>query len=298
MRIARALAVAAGAAGLSLAAIELLAAINVRRERKRRIRPDGSLHLERLGTGTPIVFLAGLDGTTHWWGDSFAPLSRSHELLFIDALGFGQSPWPRVAYTLDDHLAALRSTLEGTGATRGVRIVAHSFGTILAAYYAAAHPDEVTSLTLLGTPLFESEREAREGIEAMSHMAALFSLTPLLAREGCMINCAFRPIFRALAPLARPDLPPEVARDVVLHYWDSFNGTLRNVLLGRPASIPLRKIGRKVTFIHGLADTITPAGRVESFAAEIGARVIVTGNGHQGYLTESIATLLQVVGGK
>jgi pimeloyl-ACP methyl ester carboxylesterase len=87
-----------------------------------------------------VVFLAGLTGSTSYWGHAFDALALDHRLVFVDALGFGRSPWPDARYTLDDQLGALRRTLLGLGIDREVTIVAHSFGTVLAAYYAAGHP--------------------------------------------------------------------------------------------------------------------------------------------------------------
>src|SRR2546421_363711 len=82
--------------------------------------------------------------------------------------GDSGSPWPDAGYTLDDHLRALRRTLLAEGAGEHVTLVAHSFGTLLAANYAARYPAEVDRLYLLGTPVFEDEKEARKHIRAIS----------------------------------------------------------------------------------------------------------------------------------
>ena len=48
-------------------------------------------------------------------------------LVLVDLLGFGQSPKPAIAYTLDDHLMALHATLTGLGIARA-HLVGHSMG--------------------------------------------------------------------------------------------------------------------------------------------------------------------------
>lgn len=264
-----------------------VARINLRHEQAVRSYLDGRLYTEIRGHGDPVVFLAGLQGSTEFWQEGFDPLVQDHRLIFVDALGFGRSPWPEVRYTLEDHLGALRRTLVAKAVTRKVTLVAHSFGAILATYYAARNPGDVDRVFLLGTPVFNGDEDARRRIREMSPIAALFSRHRLLAREACMTMGAFRPLLRKMLPSLKGDLPPGVASDAVLHCWSAIYGTLRHVLFTRPITIPLQRIGPKVTFIHGAADAVTPLPRIRQLAQAIGARVIVTANDHRGYVAES-----------
>jgi pimeloyl-ACP methyl ester carboxylesterase len=266
-----------------VAAVEGIAAVRVRHLRAERAPLDGRLYTEIRGQGDPIVFLAGLPGTTSYWGDAFDSLARDHRLIFVDALGFGHSPWPDAEYTLDEHLGPLRRTLAALGATRRVTIVGHSFGTLLAAQYAARFPGEIERLYLLGTPVFHDRKEALARIREMSSTAGLFSLNPVLARESCKLHEAFAPLLAAILPRLTPRLPARIVRGAMLHTWRSFDGTLRNVVLDRPIRIPLAQVGPKVTFIHGRKDGITPLERVHALAAEDGARVVETGDEHLSY---------------
>ncbi len=277
-------------------ALEIVAALRVRHLRAERADLGDRLYTEVRGEGDPIVFLAGLPATTHYWQGAFDPLAGSHRLIFVDALGFGRSSLPAVDYTLEDHLGALRRTLVAAGATRSVTFVAHSFGTVLAAHYAARYPDEVDRLFLLGTPVFDSEREARAHIREISSMSGLFVLNPLLAREACKLHEATQSA--ALARLVEallPGTPPEVAREGLLHTWRSFNGSLRNVLLRKPIAVPLARIGPKVTFVHGRADHITPLDRIRALAEKTGARVLATDDDHGSYARRSAGRIIAAV---
>ena len=292
----RGLGISALAFGAGVATIEVIAAIRVNHLRAERAELGDRLYMEVRGQGPPVVFLAGLPATTRFWGAAFDPLAKSHRLIFVDALGFGRSPLPKVDYTLEDHLAALRRTLVATGATRRVTFIAHSFGTLLAAYYAARYPDEVERLVLLGTPVFDGEREAREHIREMSSMSGLFTLNPILAREACKLHEAtMSPALARIVPLFLPDAPPEVAREGLLHTWRSFHGTLQNVVLKKPIAIPLAHLGPKVTFVHGRADKITPLSRIEALSQTIGAQVLVTGDDHLSYPARSAGMVLALV---
>jgi pimeloyl-ACP methyl ester carboxylesterase len=289
-----ALSIAAG-----VAAIEGIAAVRVRHLRAERAPLDGRLFTEiRGGQGDPIVFLAGLPGTTSYWGEAFDSLARGHRLIFVDALGFGRSPWPDAEYTLDEHLGALRRTLVAAGATRRVTLVGHSFGTLLAAWYAARFPGEIERLYLLGTPVFHDRKEALARIREMSSTAGLFSLNPLLARESCKLHEAFGPLLAKILPPLMPRLPARIVRGAMLHTWRSFDGTLRHVVLTEPIRIPLAQVGPKVTFIHGRADGITPLERIRALAAEDGARVVETGDDHLSYSFRDPGAIVRVIAGK
>lgn len=279
--------------GAAAALVEGVAAFRVRRWRAERSHLGDRLYIEILGRGDPVVFLAGLPATTHFWQGTFDRLAKTHRLIFVDALGFGRSPLPDVEYTLEDHLGALRRTLVAHGATDRVTFVAHSTGTLFAAHYAARYPDEVERLFLLGTPVFSGEREAREHIREVSPMAGVFTLNPVLAREACKLHEAtLSPVLARIVPRFMPDMPPEVAREGLLHTWQSFDGTLRNVVLSKPIAVPLRQLGPKVVFVHGREDHITTLERVRELASAIGARVVETGDDHLSYPSQSAGRIV------
>ncbi|HEV8582812.1 MAG TPA: alpha/beta fold hydrolase [Thermoanaerobaculia bacterium] len=290
----RSLWIAALAVAAAAALLEIVAAIRVRHLRAERAYLGGKLYVEVRGRGDPVVFLAGLPATTHFWQGAFDPLAKTHRLIFLDALGFGRSPLPAVDYTLEDHLGALRRTLVAQGATRRVTFIAHSFGTLLAAYYAARYPQEVEHLFLLGTPVFDGEREARAHIREMSSMGGLFTLNPVLAREACKLHEASpQPFLARVVPRFLPGVPPEVSREALLHTWRSFNGTLRNVVMRKPIAVPLSHIGPKVTFVHGRADPITTLERIQALAAATGAGVLITEDNHRSYPVRSAGRIIR-----
>lgn len=170
------------------------------------------------------------------------------------------------------------------------------FGTLLASYYAARYPAEVERLVLLGAPVFADEREAREHIRVMSSMGGVFTLNPILAREACKLHEATPRRFLArILPRFLTDVPPEVSREALLHTWQSFNGTLRNIVLTKPIAAPLERIGPKAVFVHGRADHITALEQVRTLAEAVGARVVETGDDHLSYPRRSAGRVMAVV---
>ncbi|GAC1430434.1 MAG: hypothetical protein NVSMB68_02710 [Thermoanaerobaculia bacterium] len=281
--------------GGGFALIEILAWTNVHHERQRRAYLDGHLFSVTEGRGDPIVFIPGLQASTRYWGSAFQELATDHRLIYVDALGFGQSPWPIHEPTLDDHLASIRQTLLALDAKSHITIVAHSFGTILAAYYAARFPAEVDRVVLLGTPVFHDARDARSRIREMSSFGALFSLNPFFAREGCLLMGAVRPLLYRVLPYLDRNLPAAVVQDSVLHDWPAINGAIQNILLRQPIEPALRQLGARVTLVHGASDSVTPMETMRSVAAKTGARLLVIDGTHQDYVTRGRATVLTAI---
>jgi pimeloyl-ACP methyl ester carboxylesterase len=164
-----------------------------------------------------------------------------------------------------------------------VTLVGHSFGTLLAAQYAARHPDEIDRLVLLGTPVFHGEEDARRSIRHMSATAGLFSLNPVFAREACKLHEAFGPLLAPLLPHVLRSVPAPILRGGLQHTWHAYRGTLENVVLTKPIEVPLERLGPRVTFVHGRRDGVTPLSEVHALADRIGARVIETDDEHLSY---------------
>ena len=278
------------------AVLEIAAALRVSSLRAQRSTLAGLLYVKELGTGDPMIFLAGLAGTTTYWGNALDRLAGEHRLLLLDTLGFGNSPWPDLEYTLEEHLDALRQTLIARGATDRVTLVGHSFGAILAAHYAARFPADIERVVLLGTPIFRSPAEGRARIRAMSSTAGLFSLNRTVARASCKFHEAFGPLLMRLLPRIDHHLPPAVLAEGMLHTWQAFDGSLRHVVLASPIEIPLRQIGSLVTLVHGRHDPITALERVREVADDVGATVVVTDDNHGSYASREPDSLLRVVG--
>ncbi|HYI10799.1 MAG TPA: alpha/beta fold hydrolase [Thermoanaerobaculia bacterium] len=274
-----------------------LAARATRRAHNERVRGLGDrLSVTVAGTGEPVIFLHGFRGSGRYWEPHVRELARERQVIVVDLLGFGRSPWPRDArYDVEDHLDALDRTLEPLLRGRQRAVIGHSMGSILAAEYARRHRAEVSRLVLLNAPMFRSQEEARSRIREMSPMAAMFSVQRLWARASCDLVCAFRPLLYRIAPRLEPDVPPDVARDSVLHRWESFDRTLQNVVLRSQMEETLRAIAPlPVTILHGTEDHITGRKRLETIARETGARLELLPGDHNMFLRHPQAVLARI----
>ena len=217
---------------------------------------EGStLHVvERGARGPTLVFLPGVGGTTRYWDSRVSPLASDYRLLLVDPLGFGRSPKPRATYSIERHVRELRRVLAGRGR---VTLVGHSFGALLALAYAASYPEAVDGLVLIGTPYFESEERALAHFSRGRVPDRWVMTNVALAGTACIIS---RRVVGRVLPRLLPDLPREVAEDLVQHTWRSSTSTLWEVVYRYDAAPDAGRLPAKlpVLVLHGDRDPTAP----------------------------------------
>lgn len=229
--------------------------------------PQGlpALHVESLGGSDDeaVMFLHGLTGSTRSWGDAIRALSARRRLLLVDALGFGRSPKPKLEYSLDEHLQAIQDAVQREGVLR-THLVGYSTGALMTLAYAARQPQEVASLTLIATPWYGSEEEARQGIGRRSFFMRWMAMDNALAHTACTLMCLSRPLLEKVMPLIVRDVPARVARDVIQHNWISYSRSLRHLVLEARPDVWLRRVRAPVLFIHGSKDRTAPLANLKA----------------------------------
>lgn len=175
---------------------------------------------ELVGAGPALVFLPGVGGTTRYWESRVAPLARERRLILVDLLGFGKSPKPWIRYTVDRHVAALRRVL---GERDPFTLVGHSFGAVAAVAYAARYPEQVEGLVLFSLPCFGGLDQAIRYYRRRGGPDRWLMTNVVLAAITCVVT---RRILGRLMPRLLPDMPREVAEDLVQHTWLSSTSTI------------------------------------------------------------------------
>lgn len=110
------------------------------------------LHVVGLGSeGPQVAMLHGLllGNLATWYFGAGADLATDHRVLLHDLRGHGRSEVPPDGYDVATHAADLDARLPDGP----VALVGHSFGGLVALHWALAHPDRVTHLVLVDTPL-------------------------------------------------------------------------------------------------------------------------------------------------
>jgi pimeloyl-ACP methyl ester carboxylesterase len=113
-----------------------------------------TLHSSISGSGKTIVLLHGYLSSSQYFKAIRPYLDKDFRVVAIDLLGFGQSPKPHIAYTYDDHIDAIHTTLQKLQIETPFILLGHSMGALIALRYANTYPDAVSKLLLFNTPLF------------------------------------------------------------------------------------------------------------------------------------------------
>lgn len=179
-----------------------------------------------------IVFLHGLLASSSYW-DQMAPLlSSKHELLLLDLFGFGESPKPRIEYTVDQHIAKINEVVNLAIPKKAFTLVGHSMGALLALNFAIQHPQNVRKLILINAPMLSDEKDLKQSIaESSSKFMVTMTFDKTWGKLVCRIHELLPFISYPIIRLLEPELPPNVARAAGQHTWDSYSGSFRHVLL-------------------------------------------------------------------
>ncbi len=149
---------------------------------------DGEVVWHAWGEGEPLVLLHGGSGSwTHWIRNVEALAAAGRRLIVPDLPGFGDSAVPPGNKDADGVAPVLAEGLPYLVGLRAVDVVGFSFGGLTAALLAAAHPELVRHLVIVGAPALglrdrrlplvgwrHLEREAR--LEAHRHNLATLML--------------------------------------------------------------------------------------------------------------------------
>jgi pimeloyl-ACP methyl ester carboxylesterase len=111
----------------------------------------GRMRVWRAGAGPPLIAVHGLGGSGRYWGGLVSRVP-GYTTVAPDLAGFGESSKPEARYDLLFHLACLDELIETLSIEGRIALLGHSVGGVIAAGWAAAHPERVASLALVATP--------------------------------------------------------------------------------------------------------------------------------------------------
>lgn len=233
------------------------------------------------GSGAPLVLVHGLGGSlTNWLAVGDALTSR-YRVFAPDLVGFGRTPLAGREPTISEQAAMLARFIEHVGGGAAV-VIGNSMGGLVAVHLAAARPDLVARLVLVGAAL---PRPLRAPLDRT--VVGLFALymTPFLGEvflrkrtaaigpEG-VLNATM-----ALCGVNVKELPPhvyaaqlEVARARLSMPWANatFIKAARSVVTTAARRehmyAMIRKIKAPGLLIHGARDRLVPLAVGEDVA--------------------------------
>ncbi|TQO19345.1 pimeloyl-ACP methyl ester carboxylesterase [Rhodoglobus vestalii] len=107
------------------------------------------------GEGPVIIFLHGIASSAATFAGVIPQLTDRYRCISLDLLGFGGSPSPPESnFTIEDHVAAINSTIHSLKLDAPFILVGHSLGSLLAARFAAMYPSRVSRLVMVSPPIY------------------------------------------------------------------------------------------------------------------------------------------------
>ena len=105
------------------------------------------LHYGVLGTGKPLVLIAGITCDNNHWSLIKSELSKSFQLIMPDNRGVGKSDTPEHNYIVADMVTDIVALLDQLNLSK-VSILGHSMGGAIAQYLACYYPERVEKLII------------------------------------------------------------------------------------------------------------------------------------------------------
>ncbi len=242
------------------------------------------LNYEIIGAGDKkIVFIHGLTGSKNYWKRELETVSKTHQLLLVDLLGFGDSPKPNSNYSLKIHLKALENIITKEKFNEGnTIIVGHSMGSIISLALLSNHNNWFEGAIIIGLPVYKDQNEFKEIMSGHGIIDRLIS-----GKYGTLI-CMLHPIF--MTNFFKPDnLTDDVYEDAKKHTWQSYANSLNEIVIKPNLNLFSKAIkDKKIVFIHGTEDVSAPYENAKKYAKTFTNAKFVTveGGDHQLFLKE------------
>lgn len=128
--------------------------------------PDGKMHYQSLGKGSPLLLLHPMGSSVYAWSKVVRQLAEGHTVYALDAMGQGDSDKPRRNYTIAEFANTVVNFMKAKGIGKA-SLIGNSIGAVFATQVAAAHPDMVDKLILVGCPCRETEKERQESMASL-----------------------------------------------------------------------------------------------------------------------------------
>src|SRR4051812_26091491 len=141
----------------------------------------------RTGSGTPVVLIHGLGGSSDWWRHTIPDIARTHTVAAVDLVGFGRNRFfvkeSSLPLTFGQVAALLVRWIESSF-DGPVHLVGNSMGGQIAIHVAALRPDLVRSLVLVSSTGIPFELKPGLHIENIVVPRSMMSFARVLARDA------------------------------------------------------------------------------------------------------------------
>lgn len=217
------------------------------------------------GKGKNIIFLHGWGGSTDSFKGLADALSSEYRVTLVDFYGFGKTPHPDKALTLDDYVEGVADVMRKENMAEAV-LVGHSFGGRVAVRFTRKYPGHCLKLVLIDA-------------------------------AGLRPRFSFKKTFRVLAHKFRKACGLEGLKgsEDYAALSGAMKGTFLNVIRDHTDK-DLRYISSGALVLWGKRDRDTPPYMAKRFRKRIkgSISIIFPGAGHYSYLDAFYETLFAI----
>ena len=116
---------------------------------------QGILHYEVYGRGRPVLLLHGWLGSWGLWQQTMKYLGQHYRTYALDFWGFGESGKKVPTFAVQDFVSMVDQFMDRLGIERAP-LVGHSMGGTVSLSTAINHPDRVSKIAVIGSPIVGS----------------------------------------------------------------------------------------------------------------------------------------------
>ncbi|MBE9474031.1 MAG: alpha/beta hydrolase [Chloroflexi bacterium] len=230
------------------------------------ITNQGSVHYEVYGRGRPVILLHGWLESWGLWQETMDFLGDSYRTYAIDFWGFGESDKKRESFSIPDFVLLVNDFMEQLG-IKHAPLVGHSMGGTVSLSVAINHPQRVSKVVVIGSPIDGSSLSVLLKLASIRTIANLVYrmmnvlkigirlAAPIITRESqwpAMINrdlnqVTLESFLLSISSLRQTDLTPQLApiyqpvmgmygdRDVIVNpnQWNLLDAYLQRVSIER-----------------------------------------------------------------
>lgn len=131
------------------------------------------------GKGFPVVFIHGFCESSNIWKSLSNELSEEFRIICPDLPGFGESPLPEDAFSLEDIGDSIVSWLKSLGIEQCI-VIGHSLGGYIALEILKKHPDFTQSIGLFNSSAFADSEEKKANRNKLIEFIGKYGVEPFL----------------------------------------------------------------------------------------------------------------------
>ena len=205
------------------------------------------LHVTTFGeSGPPVVLLHGIASSSLSYEHLVPLIEKHHRVAAVDLMGFGQSvARPNAQFTLEEHVEAVRLTLERSRIRGKVTLVGHSLGALIGIRFAALYPQRVSHLVLIAPPVYLPKEQMADPA-ARLRMDLYFRLWDFLRKNPDFTSKAAKTLDRMM--------PVRNSLEVTPQNWRAFSMSLENCIEDQTTLTDLAQVRAPIDLVYGTAD--------------------------------------------